>query len=112
MQVFGMFYIGKEEKQMKISIAPPASQWFRDELSLEEGDSVRFLGKVYGKTEVHEGFSVGISIESPKMPLAEAMDEGITYFTEKQDDWFFNGYDLEVDYDAEQGEPIYHFVKN
>lgn len=96
---------------MKIDITEPASKWFNDELGLTEGKGIHFSGKVYGKTEVHEGFSVGMSVEEPgNNILAETEVDGITYFVNDEDDWFFSGYDLQVDLDSERDEPVYHFI--
>lgn len=94
---------------MKLTITPDAAQWFRQELLLNDGDSIRFLGKVYGKTEVHEGFSVGISMETPKDPLIQTIKQNTCFFIEKQDAWFFERYDLTVGLDSALNEPAYHF---
>ena len=69
----------------------------------------RFFGKVYGKTEVHDGFSIGMSVEQPERPIKEETIDGMLFFIEEADDWFFKGYDLVVDYDASLNEPTYHF---
>lgn len=97
---------------MKIEISEKAQKWFEEEVGVTEESGVRFLGKVYGKTEVHEGFSIGMEVTKPVEPIAQTTHNGITYFAEKQDEWFFNGYDLEIEYDAEKEEPIYHFHEN
>lgn len=95
---------------MDISVTDKAVKWFEDELALESGDAIRFFGKTYGKTEVHEGFSVGMSVEQPgEDVLGKTEINGITYYTGSEDDWFFNRYDLVVDYDEKKDEPIYHF---
>lgn len=95
---------------MKIDITDKAVNWFEDELSLDKGDAIQFFGKTYGNTEVHEGFSVGMRVDQPdKKPLAQKEVNGITYYAEIEDDWFFSGYNLEVDFDPEREEPIYHF---
>ena len=97
---------------MKIEITDSAKEWFENEVGLEKGNGVRFLGKVYGSTEVHEGFSVGMEITQPVDVLAETMINGVTYFIDKNDEWFFSGYDLQVNYDKEREEPIYHFIEH
>ncbi|MCI5775547.1 MAG: iron-sulfur cluster biosynthesis protein [Aerococcus sp.] len=96
---------------MNISLTENAMKFFKDEMGLGEGQGVRFTSKVYGKTEVHEGLSVALRVETPNdNVLGLTTVDGIQFFTDKNDDWFFNGYDLEVDYDNEKGEPLYHFV--
>ncbi len=97
---------------MKIDITKEAQEWFNTELGLTEGSGIRFSGKVYGKTEVHEGFSVGMAVAQPgDNVMASTSIDGVTYYVNESDDWFFNGYDLEVDYDAKRDEPVYNFIE-
>lgn len=98
------------EDEMKLTLTPEAGQWFLKEMDLRPGDSIRFLGKVYGATEIHEGFSVGISLESPSHPLAQQFMHGVLFFTDIRDDWFFSGHDLVVELDLLKNEPVYHFI--
>ncbi|EOL49374.1 HesB/YadR/YfhF family protein [Enterococcus caccae] len=97
---------------MKLTITPNAQQWFKNEIAVSSDSGIRFYGKIYGKTDVHEGFSIAMSVEAPDQPLVKEVIDGITYFIEETDDWFFKGYDLLVDYDEEKDEPEYKFAKN
>ncbi|WP_208559841.1 HesB/YadR/YfhF family protein [Marinilactibacillus kalidii] len=95
---------------MKLALTEKAVQWFEEEFALDKGKAIRFFGKTYGNTEVHEGFSVGLSVDQPEgEPLAKKEINGITYFAGKEDEWFFNGYDLEIDFDYDREDLIYHF---
>lgn len=96
---------------MQITISDKANRWFIEEMDLEPGDAVRFLGKLYGKTDVHDNFSVGMRIDDPRDVLAEKQIDGITYFIEKNDEWFFSGYNFEVQYDEETMDIKYNFIK-
>ncbi|WP_414840052.1 HesB/YadR/YfhF family protein [Carnobacterium sp. TMP28] len=96
---------------MKIELTTHAIEWFEKEVGVSKGSGVRFMGKVYGKTEVHEGFSVGMNICQPEDILTKTVINGVTYFIEKNDDWFFSGYNLKVDYDKKSDEPIYTFIE-
>ncbi|ALV20875.1 MULTISPECIES: HesB/YadR/YfhF family protein [Carnobacterium] len=96
---------------MKIELTQNAIDWFEDEVGLMPGGGVRFLGKVYGKTDIHEGFSVGMDIAQPGDVLAQEKINGITYFIDKNDEWFFSGHDLQVDFDKKADEPIYKFIE-
>ena len=96
---------------MKITVTEKAHEWYVDEMGLEKGDGVRFFGKVYGKTEVHDNFSVAINIGHPDDPLSVETIDGISYFAEKLDEWFFSGYDFKVDYNEKLEEVSYHFIK-
>lgn len=98
---------------MKLNITPSAHQWFKHEVGVSTEQGVHFYGKVYGNTAIHDGFSVGLSIEAPTQTiLVEVNMEGIRYFIEEMDEWFFKGYDLLVDFDAKKDEPRYQFIPN
>ncbi|WP_137665571.1 HesB/YadR/YfhF family protein [Enterococcus hulanensis] len=94
---------------MKLTITPEAQEWFKRELELVEGQGIKFYGKVYGKTQVHDGFSVGMAVDSPESPLVKTMIDDQLFYIEEADEWFFKGYDLVVDYDSELDEPKYDF---
>lgn len=98
---------------MKITLSEKAIDWFENEYPLDEGEGVRFFGKTYGQTEVHEGFSVGIQTDHPDQHdeiLGHAEINDRHYFVANEDKWFFSGYDLEIDLDDKYGEPDYHFI--
>jgi uncharacterized protein YneR len=97
---------------MKLTITPEAQQWFKDEVGVTPDNGIRFFGKIYGKTDVHDGFSIAMSVEAPDQPMVKEVINDITYFIEETDDWFFKGYDLLVDYDTKKDEPKYVFTKN
>lgn len=97
---------------MKLTVTPNAQEWFKKEVGPTKETGIRFYGKIYGKTEVHDGFSIAMSVESPEEPMIKEQIDGITYFIEETDDWFFRGYDLFVDYDSKIDEPIYQFKAN
>lgn len=96
---------------MKIEISKEALNWFKSEMAIPEGKGIHFYGKVYGNTNVHEGFSVGISVDQPETPLYQETIGDILFFTEENDAWFFGDYDLIVDYNKKLEEPSYTFVK-
>ncbi|MFD1485847.1 HesB/YadR/YfhF family protein [Lacticaseibacillus baoqingensis] len=96
---------------MTITITKAAGEWFRRELELPAKAGVRFFGKVYGQTNVHDGFSVGIARDdSLSDPIVETALDGITYYVDANDAWFFDGLDLAIDYDAHRDEPTYTFI--
>lgn len=95
---------------MKLTITPKAQEWFKREIELGDNQGIKFYGKVYGKTQVHDGFSVGMSVDTPETPLIEENTNGMMFFVEEADEWFFKGYDLVVDYDEKLEEPKYEFL--
>lgn len=95
---------------MKLIVTDAAHKWFVEELGLKTGDYVRIFGKYGGSTNVHVGFSTGIQIVSPENPLVKTEIDGITYFTEQADDWFFTDYAVTVDIDEKLDEPTFHYA--
>ena len=97
---------------MKLNISDKAHAWYISELKLQPGEGVRFIGKVYGKTAVHDGMSIGIVKvhESPKDPAALVVRDGRNYFVTDGDAWFFGEYDLDVQFDDKLEEPRYDFL--
>ena len=67
---------------MKLTITPKAQEWFKREIELSDGQGIKFYGKVYGKTQVHDGFSVGMSVDTPETPLIEENTNGMMFFVE------------------------------
>ncbi|WP_125583578.1 HesB/YadR/YfhF family protein [Levilactobacillus cerevisiae] len=97
---------------MKITVTDSASKWFRDEMGMT-GRGVRFFGKVYGKTPVHEGFSLGMTPDdNPRDPIVAEKKDNVTYYITEGDQWFFVGYDLTIDYDAATDGPTYIYDDN
>lgn len=96
---------------MKLIVDVRAQKWFEDEVGIPEGSGIRFLGKIYGSSPLHEGFSLGVIVDTPKEPLAITIHNNIPYFIEKNDDWFFSGHDLEVTVDDKYHEPDYIYHK-
>jgi len=96
---------------MSITVTDAASHWFKTELALpESGAGIRFFGKVYGKTQVHDGFSVGMTRDDqPVNPIEETQKDGVRYFVDDSDAWFFNNLNLTIDYDVTRDEPKYLF---
>lgn len=100
---------------MKITLSEEAIKWFENEFPLNKGEAVRFFGKTYGKTEVHEGFSIGVELDDPKNIeniLASTEIDKRIYFISSEDEWFFSGYDLSIEIDGRYEEPSYHFNSN
>lgn len=97
---------------MEITLSDKAISWFENDFPLHEGEAIRIFGKTYGKTNVHDGFSVGIQLDKPENHrniLGSVEINGRTYFTSHEDDWFFDKYDLEIDLDNHFKEPSYYF---
>lgn len=94
---------------MEIKLTDRAAEWFESELFLHTGDFVRFYVRYGGSSPIQQGFSLGVNKEEPMDPGIEMNKNGITYFIETRDIWYFDEYDLHVDYDEKQDEPIYEY---
>ncbi len=103
------YFCEERSEGMKLEITPQAVEWFEKELLLSSGDSIRIFGKYGGATNVHVGFSTGIEVTTPNESLIEKKENGITFFTEVGDEWFFAEYTLEISLDEKLKEPAYFY---
>lgn len=95
---------------MRIHISDEAASWFEDEMVLNEGDFIRFFARYGGCSTVQQGFSLGISKEEPVNPGTEITKNGITYYIEEKDIWYFDQHDLHVEYNDKAREPEYKYI--
>ncbi len=94
---------------MEIKITEAATNWYEQELDVETGDALRFFfcfGGVGGRIP---GFSLGINTEQPNVIHSSISFNGITYFIEEMDAWYFDGYDLMIDLDEQLQEPQFTY---
>ena len=90
---------------MNIHVTKPALQWFKEELDLKgEGEYIRFFARYGGCGSIQSGFSLGISQEQPLIIGAKEEAEGITFYIEENDLWYFKGHDLKVKYSRKNDE--------
>lgn len=93
---------------MKLIVTDAANEWFKDEMGLKPGDGIKFYGKVYGRTEVHHGFSQAFAKErQPIDPVMEVEKDGINYHVNEADEWFFTR--LITTVDANDEGLVFHF---
>lgn len=89
---------------MNIVITDQALNYFFDEMGMKTGDAMRFYARYGGSNPFHEGFSLGMSKDDPLNPSVVFEDNGVTFFIEESDLWFFNDHDLIVDFDENMDE--------
>jgi|APAga8741243855_1050100.scaffolds.fasta_scaffold14886_1 uncharacterized protein YneR len=98
---------------MEIVISTSALKWFKDEVELKNGDKVKFYPKVYGNSPVQEGFSLGFTVDNyPIEIIVKVEAEGLLFYIEERDLWFFNGHDLHVGYNEKTDEVEYSYNKS
>lgn len=81
---------------MKITVTNEALEWFKNELMLKPGDNVRFFVRYGGHSTIQEGFSLGMNMDRPKEAAVQTEKEGITFFIESEDTWYFKDLDLKI----------------
>ncbi|MGD6816035.1 HesB/YadR/YfhF family protein [Metabacillus sp. 84] len=94
---------------MKIKVKDQAAKWYQEELRLETGDSVRFFVRYGGASKIQKGFSLGIVKEEKEEAGVSTEAEGIKFYVNEQDLWYFDGNDLIVDFDTERNEPVFDY---
>ncbi|MBT2697870.1 HesB/YadR/YfhF family protein [Bacillus sp. ISL-40] len=98
---------------MEIVISKTALKWFKDEVELKTGDKVKFYPKVYGNSPVQEGFSLGFTVDNEPIDMITKFEsEGMWFYVEERDLWFFNGHDLQVNYNEKTDELEYSYTKS
>ncbi|MBD8068176.1 HesB/YadR/YfhF family protein [Bacillus sp. PS06] len=94
---------------MKITINEKAVNWYKKELNLSEGGSVRFFVRYGGSSSIQPGFSLGVSTDSPTNAGSKTIEGGITFFIEEEDLWYFHDHDLIITYNEKAEEPVFNY---
>lgn len=94
---------------MNIQISNKAAFWYKEELNLINGDYVRFFVRYGGCSTVQSGFSLGISTEEPLEIGIQTVQDGITFYIEEKDLWYFDEHSLIVKYNPELNEPAFYY---
>lgn len=98
--------------ELKIVISETAFRWFQEEMGLKTGDKVKFYTQIYGSSPVQKGFALGFARDnSPINPAVYVEKDGIGFYVEESDAWFFDGHDLHVDYNRNRDELEYQYIK-
>lgn len=95
---------------MKIHITKEAANWFKEEMQLEHGDYLRFYPRYGGVGGNIPGFSIGINTDEPKEAETIQTVEGISFYIEKNDQWYFEDKDLKITFNKSLNEPEYSYI--
>lgn len=82
---------------MKINVTEEALQFFKGEMEVEAGQTVRLFAKYGGSTDLTHGFSVGVITEDVDNAAVETEADGIRFVVAEQDEWLFQGQDVNVE---------------
>lgn len=99
---------------MNITVTPQAQAWFKEEVGILPGYGIQFKAKVYGSSPISHGFSLYLEPALPSKEIGAEFkaDNGIYFFVDQEDVWFFDGHDLSVEFDETLKEPKYIYLKD
>ncbi|MEF2246844.1 HesB/YadR/YfhF family protein [Paenibacillus sp. IITD108] len=95
---------------MKLIVEQQAARWYKQEMDLSEGDSLRIFVRLGGCGSVHPGLSLGIAKEEPRSPGLVANVEGIQFFLEEDNVWYVEDKDLHISFNEQYEEIIMKVV--
>ncbi|WP_062046934.1 HesB/YadR/YfhF family protein [Bacillus sp. JCM 19034] len=84
---------------MQLSISKKAAILYKKEMDLQKGDSLRLYVRIGGVGS--GGFSVGVMKDKPNQFSYTVEQEGIIFFVEEDDFWYFNGMDIDYSEDLD-----------
>lgn len=100
---------------MNIKIEQSALEWLKKDMGLSEGDSVRFLVR-YEEDEANSplqpGYSLRLSFEEFGETGVSLLVEGICFFVDESDLWYFDDHDLIVTYNEQRDDIEFHYYKS
>lgn len=96
---------------MQINISPDAFEWFQKEMEVEAGDHVRFFVRYGGASKIQPGFSLGVTKDKPHEIAVKVEQDGVVYFIEETDLWYFDGHDLHVTVNDDLHELDYSYAE-
>lgn len=94
---------------MKITIHDEAAAWYENEMDLSTGSYLRFFVRYGGFSSIQKGFSLGVSKEAPDHIGVRTEKNGVIYYIEEKDIWYFDGHDLIVELHPVGHEPEFKF---
>lgn len=95
---------------MNIQVTNDAANWYKSEMSLKDGDKLRFFVRYGGINTFQPGFSLGVEIEEPFDIGVSTIVNGITFFIEEKDLWYFSGHNIIVSFNAKINEPEFEYI--
>jgi len=90
-------------------ISEAAAKWYKEELDLEEQDTVRFFVRYGGVGGRIPGFSLGVSVVPPKQIHTSTTVNNLQFYIEEEDAWYFDKHDLVITFDEQLDEPQFTY---
>lgn len=97
---------------VRIIVDDDAAGWYAEEMGVSSGGFVRFFARYGGFSSVQQGFSLGVTMDEPDHIGVMTEKNGVTYYIEEKDIWYFDGHDLIVAMHKSGQEPEFKFGKN
>lgn len=95
---------------MNLTITDKVAKWYKKELEIDSDAHIRFFPR-YGFGGHIPGFSIGINHDLPDDTLVKTEIEGITFYVETKDSWYFDDIDLHVSFNEQLQEPTFSYHK-
>ncbi|WP_071394885.1 HesB/YadR/YfhF family protein [Bacillus tuaregi] len=97
---------------MQMVIHDTALKWFKEEMGLEAGEKVKFFAKIYGSSPVQENYTLGFTRDNEPIDVGVSVEkDGIVFYVEASDIWYFDGHDLHVHYNEAIDEVEFEYIK-
>lgn len=96
---------------MNIFVTSDSANWYISEMDLTKGDKIRFFVRYGGCSTVQSGFSLGVEKAEPFEVGAQTLVNGILFYIEEKDVWYFSDHDLNVTYNVKLDEPVFEYLK-
>ncbi|MEN1969971.1 hypothetical protein WMZ97_18075 [Lentibacillus sp. N15] len=89
---------------MNLHVTKEAAEWYKQEFDINQSAHLRYYVR-YGFGGHIPGFSLGVRIDNPNEIHASSLVDGITFFIETADAWYFEAVDLRVQWNKQKQEP-------
>ena len=89
---------------MTIAIDQNAYKWFEREFDTPKPFYIRLYPQYAGFGDKNKGYSLAFALETPAIVAQQQVIDGITFFVESNDTWFFEKTDVEIKYSETEQE--------
>jgi Uncharacterized protein conserved in bacteria len=89
---------------MKLTVEPAAAKWYKEQMELADGDSLRVFVRLGGCGSVHPGLSLGVTKDEPRAAGLSHEAEGITFYMEEDNLWYLEGKELVISFNPKYEE--------
>lgn len=89
---------------MRLVVEQPAARWYKQEMDLVDGDSLRIFVRLGGCGSVHPGLSLGVTKDIPRSAGLSDQVEGIQFYMEEDNVWYVDNKELRISFDEKHEE--------